>query len=399
MQPFTLAHPPSQPDFNDLAAAFSHKSDRDLKQAYWLFRLMNSPMLMKAVTNGSRLALNMHLPIKGLIKGTVYKHFCGGESVQDALEVIERLDAHNVAAVLDYAAEAQYTEEGFELALNHILHNITLARKNGGIGAISVKMTGLGDMRVFEKLAADIPLTDAEELSFERSRMRLETICEYAADADVAIYIDAEESWIQEPIDALAEEMMQRFNLEDVVVFTTLQMYRTDRLLYLHELLQRAQIYGYLPGIKLVRGAYWEKEAERAAHYKYPNPVFASKAQTDDSFDNAVSLCLSHLPQLELCLATHNEQSIQRLVAELQKWDMMQYSQHLHFSQLYGMSDNLTFALALAGFNASKYLPYGEIEKALPYLIRRAEENTAIAGQMGRELQLLENEMRRRNLV
>ncbi|EMR03392.1 proline dehydrogenase family protein [Cesiribacter andamanensis] len=398
MAPLTLAPLPAKPDFNDLAATFSHKSDREVKEAYWLFRLMNNPLLMKALTSASKLAMRLHLPVRSLIRGTVYKHFCGGESVEEALQVIDKLEDHHIAAVLDYAAEAQDKEEGYELALNHILHNITLAQKSTGIGAISVKMTGLGSFAIFEKLAAGLVLSDAEEQSYERTKMRLLTICELAADSDVNIYIDAEESWIQAPIDELTEEMMERFNMEDVLVFTSLQMYRTDRLEYLEDLLQRAEERGYQAGVKLVRGAYWEKERERAEKLSYTSPVYPTKAKTDESFNKAVIMCLERLPRVELCLATHNQESIQMVVREIQQRQLQAFIPYLHFSQLYGMSDNLTFAMARAGFNTSKYLPYGEVDKALPYLIRRAEENTAIAGQMGRELALLKEEMKRRKL-
>lgn len=383
-------------DFHDLQGTFAHKSDLDLQKAYWQFRLMSNPMLMKAITTASRMAVSLHLPINGLIKNTVYKQFCGGESLTEAMEVIDRLDDRNISAVLDYAAEGEATEEGFELALNHTLNNIAIARHSPGIGAVSVKMTALGHKSIFKKLAAGKPLSPEEEMAYERTSMRLDTICEYAADAGISVYVDAEESWLQTPIDALAETMMGRYNRRHVVVFTSLQMYRTDRLNYLQDLLERADTKGYIPGIKLVRGAYWEKERARALKYHYSSPVLPTKAGTDESFNKAVLLCLNNLPSLQLCLATHNEESLLMVIREFNKRKLYEYKTRLFFSQLYGMSDNLTHALATAGFQVSKYLPYGEVTKALPYLIRRAEENTAIAGQAGRELQLLEEEMQRR---
>ncbi len=390
---------PNQADFHDLKGSFAHKSDADLQRAYWQFRLMKNPLLMKAITAASRLAVSLHLPINSIIKNTVYKQFCGGESLTEAMEVIDRLDERNISAVLDYAAESEETEEGFELALNHTLNNIAIARHSHGIGAVSVKMTALGHRKIFEKLSGEKPLNPEDASAYERTCLRLDTICEYAIDAGVSVYIDAEESWLQPAIDALGETMMGRYNRRHVVVFITLQLYRTDRLNYLQELLERADEKGYIPGIKLVRGAYWEKERARAAKFHYTSPVFPTKAKTDECFNKAVILCLENLPVLQLCLATHNEESLLLVLQEYNKRKLHPFRVRLTFSQLYGMSDHLSFALSQAGFRVSKYLPYGEVAKALPYLIRRAEENTAIAGQAGRELQLLEEEMHRRNLL
>lgn len=354
---------------------------------------------MKVLTTASTLAVRLHLPVKSLIKSTVYKHFCGGESVQEALKVVEKLDDSQIATVLDYAAEAQQTEEGFEAAARQILQNIQLASSCPGIGAVSIKLTGLGHREILEKLSSSIPLTDQESVSYYHTTRRLGTICQKAGHLRVQLYFDAEESWLQAPIDALAEEMMRRYNRQEVLIFNTLQMYRTDRLGYLENLLAKARTKGFKAGVKLVRGAYWEKERERARKMHYTSPVYPVKYKADANFNKAIMRCLGQLPELQLCLATHNEESLQLVVRELAKNRLQEYRHHLHFSQLYGMSDNLTYALAKAGFNVSKYLPYGEVEKALPYLIRRAEENTAIAGQMGRELQLLKEEMCRRKLA
>ncbi|WP_224997555.1 proline dehydrogenase family protein [Cesiribacter sp. SM1] len=398
MQVFT--YNPTRPDFQDLAGAFAHKTDRELRQAYLLYRLIQNPLLMKTLTTAGQLAVHLHLPVKNLIKHTVYKQFCGGESLTEVMEVVDKLDDEHVYTVLDYAAEAEETEEGFEQALNHILNNIAIARHSHGIGAISIKMSALGHRSIMEKLVIDRnALSQEEEISYDLTCRRLDTICEYAADANVSIYIDAEESWIQEPIDALTEQMMERYNRRQCIVFNTLQMYRADRLNYLEELLERAREKGFISGIKLVRGAYWEKERDRAHAMRYASPVYPTKEKTDESFNKAVVMCLERLPHLHLCLATHNQESIQLVVREVSRRKLEKLRTHLHFSQLYGMSDNLTFALAKAGFNTSKYLPYGEVDKALPYLIRRAEENTAIAGQMSRELQLLQEELKRRKLV
>ncbi|MBK0402400.1 proline dehydrogenase family protein [Adhaeribacter sp. BT258] len=399
MQTNTLNHnSTTQPDFNNLTNAFAHKSDHELRLAYWLFRVVNNPALMKLSTTAAKWSLAMGLPVKSLLKGTIYRHFCGGETVNDALPVIDKLHNYQVSTVLDYAAEAEVTEAGFEHVKNQILNNISLAKNTPGIGYISVKMTGLGSPEIFEKVTAGKKLNEAEDFSLEKTFYRLHEICKRASEAGISVYIDAEESWIQKPIDDMAEKMMRMYNQERTVVYNTLQMYRTDRLAYLKDFIHRMEDRPGLLGIKLVRGAYWEKERERAAQKGQPSPVFDTKEGTDKSFDDAILLCLRHLPKVHLCIATHNQKSTELLVSEITKSNIRFHHKVLHFSQLYGMSDNLTFALAKAGFSASKYLPYGEVKKAMPYLMRRAEENTAIAGQMSRELNLLEAEMKRRNL-
>ena len=384
------------PSFAVVAPAFSHRSERELRLAYYLFRLMAHPGLMKLATGLASRAIQSPLPVKYLIKKTAYKLFCGGETVQEALEVVNKLDQSHIHTVLDYAAEAEESEAGFERAKKQILRNIALAKNEKGIGAISVKLSGLGYLSLYEKMARGEQLEQEEKIAFRRTGLRLEEICREAAAAGVSVYIDAEESWLQEPMDALAEQMMGLFNKEKVVVFNTFQMYRTDRLDYLRKLVERTQGSSFCLGIKIVRGAYWEKERERAVGLGLPSPVFDTKAETDHDFNQAIFLCLDHLPRVQLCIATHNQESTELLVREIVSRNIENHKKWLHFSQLYGMSDHLSYALAQAGYQVSKYLPYGEIEKALPYLIRRAEENTAIAGQMGRELQLLHDELKRR---
>lgn len=387
------------PDFASLATTFAGKSDRELRLAYWMFRLMEIPWLMKVAGWAATQAVKRKLPVKSLIRNTIYRHFCGGESVYEALEVVSDLNDAHIRTVLDYAAEAEETEAGYEKVKRHILYNISLAASEKGIGAVSVKLSGLGSRHIFEKMAQGFSLEQAEKDSFQRTGLRLEEICRQAAEAGICVYLDAEESWIQEPLDALAEHMMQLFNKQRVVVFNTLQMYRTDRLTYLKELISRTEGVPFLLGIKLVRGAYWEKERERAAQLGLPSPVFDTKAGTDRHFNEAILVSLDQLPRVQLCIATHNQESTELLVQEIQRRGLQNHQQMLHFSQLFGMSDNLSTGLAMAGYSTSKYLPYGEVEKALPYLIRRAEENTAIAGQMGRERQILRKELHRRRTL
>ncbi|MDX5422405.1 MAG: proline dehydrogenase family protein [Hymenobacteraceae bacterium] len=385
-------------DPNNLQVTYCTKSDNELKLAYWLFNMMGKPALVKAGGLATIWALKLGLPIKGLIRSTIYRHFCGGETVEEAQKVVDKLSAARVHTVLDYAAEAQNTEAGFDAVQDEILRNIETARETKAFSFISIKLTGIGCNDVFEKLHNQEGLTPEEQSAFERTERRLDSICKATADAGMTVYIDAEECWLQAPMDELAEKMMRRYNTQRAVVYNTLQMYRTDRVAYLRACLERFKGEQVTLGIKLVRGAYLEKEQERASEFGYPCPVFTKKEDTDRSFNQAIDICLEHLDRLEVCAATHNEESITYLTRRIQEDPIEDHLQRIHFSQLYGMSDNLTYNLADAGYNVSKYLPYGEVATAIPYLIRRAEENTSIGGQMSRELALLEQEMQRRNL-
>lgn len=364
-----------------------------------MFRRMAQPRLVKFASRAASIALRSKLPVKFFIRHSIYKLFCGGESVKEALRVAKKLEEAHIHTVLDYAAEAEESEAGFEKVKEQILRNIHLAREEKGIGAISVKLSGLGRAALFEKMTQGGALGSGEKDAFQRTGLRLEEVCREAAATGVRVYLDAEESWMQEPMDALAEQMMQLFNKDRVVVFNTLQMYRTDWLNYLQKLIKRTEGEPFLLGIKLVRGAYWEKERARAASKGQPSPVFGTKEETDLHFDEALLLCLDYLPRVQLCIATHNQDSTELLVNEIRRRNIQKHQEWLHFSQLYGMSDNLSYGLGRAGYSVSKYLPCGEVEKALPYLIRRAEENTAIAGQMGRELKLLQEELDRRKSI
>ncbi|RDV13045.1 PutA protein [Pontibacter diazotrophicus] len=382
----------------NLQVAFRTKKDSDLRLAHWLFRLMGNTTLTRLGGAATREWVRLGLPFKALFTNSVYRHFCGGETVQEAQQAIEKLKAARVQTVLDHAARVTETEEGFEKVQEEVLRNIALASQTRSFSLISIKLTGIGYKDIFRKLAAGTTLTPEEQSALARTEKRLDTICQAAAEANVTVYFDAEESWLQPPIDALAEKMMLRYNKQRAVVFNTLQMYRTDRLNYLSNLLQRLESQEVMAGIKLVRGAYLEKEQERARKHGYASPVFSNKVDTDHSYNSAIDICLDHLKHAAFCAATHNEYSTHYLTRRIRKGELNRFRERIHFSQFYGMSDNLTFNLADAGYNTSKYLPYGDVATAVPYLIRRAEDNPSIAGQMNRELKLLEREMRRRKL-
>lgn len=384
-------------NFADLRTAFYYKDNQNLKFTWLVFKLFQYPLLVKLLGGIATLILKYHLPFRSVIKNTVFRIFCSGENEAEAFGTIHMLHQYNVKSVLDYVSEGESNDAAFNCNTEKIIRNISTIMNGEKTDLISVKLSGLENPEFLTQINTRFSQLEGNELlRWERFRQRVDRICEAGVLNNVMVYIDAEESWFQDVIDAVAEEMMRKYNEKKVYVFNTLQMYRTDRITYLTNLLQRALKCRYLPGIKLVRGAYIEKEAREALKKGIPNPVFANKEDTDLSFNEAVRVCLKNHHFVSTCIATHNEESIQCALDFIAEFQVSNHQQKVQFSQLYGMSDNLTFNLASEGFHASKYLPYGEVEKAIPYLIRRAEENSGVSGQMSREFELLERELKRR---
>jgi len=382
--------------FEDTSIAFENKSDKELFLSYLIFGLTKSPFLVKFLSQAAKLTLALGLPVKPLIKATVFKQFCGGEKKKEYAEVIDKLSKSEIGAILDYSVEGTEDEGGFESTKNELLKIIEQSKDNPNIPCTCMKMTAIGPFELYQKVTASEALSSDEQNEWDKVKKRLETICEAAFEADKPIYIDAEETWIQTAIDDLAEEMMSRFNRSKAIVFTTLQLYRWDRNDYFLELIERARSHGYRLGIKIVRGAYIEKERERAQRHGYRSPINDTKADTDREYDKSVEIFIDHIDAVEICVGTHNEASCRLLLELMAARDLPNDHPHIYFSQLYGMSDNISFNLANAGYNVSKYLPYGPVESTLPYLARRAEENTAIAGQMSKELEIIVKERKRR---
>lgn len=389
---------PSKLSFENTSIAFAHKNDSELNFSYLVFKLMKNPALVKVSTQAALFALKLNLPISSITKATIFKQFCGGETIAESQSVIDLLQSKNVGAILDYSAEGEHTEKGFDFCTSNILETIKKASTTPNIPVACMKMTGIARFGLLEKINAAIKLSIKENEEFERVKARLEEICKTAAALNVPIYIDAEESWIQEAIDRLAEEMMLRFNKERAIVFTTLQMYRWDRIDYLKKLHQLAIDKGIVLGIKFVRGAYMEKENERAWQKMYKTPIQPSKQATDTDYNEALKFSIEHIEKIEICAGTHNEKSSLYLTDLMAAKGLAPNYKGIYFSQLFGMSDHISFNLAASGYNVSKYLPYGPVKTAIPYLIRRAQENTSIAGQMGKELSLILKERDRRRL-
>ena len=385
-------------NFQDTKTAFADKSNEELKKKYRLFQLMNSGALVDLGTAVTEFALKIGLPVKGLIKDTFFTQFCGGETIEECENTIQKLGDSHIGTILDYSVEGKDDEAVFEHTKNEIYRTITRAKQDDNIPFAVFKTTGVAPFDVLEKVSGKKELLKSEMIEWEKAKNRVEEICSYAHSIDQPVFIDAEESWIQDAIDELATEMMKKFNQKKPIIYNTIQLYRHDRLEFLKKSHQKAKKDNYILAVKLVRGAYMEKERERAEEMNYPSPIQPDKAATDRDFDAAVEYCLENINEIALVVGTHNEKSVQILARKMAEKNLPHNHPHIFFSQLYGMSDNLSYILAGNEYNVSKYVPYGPVKDTVPYLIRRAKENTSVMGQMSRELDLINKELKRRNL-
>lgn len=384
--------------FNDTQVAFALKTDTELDRAYFLFKMIANEPLVRIGTAVTNFALKAHLPVEGLIRATVFDHFCGGTTEEDCLTVVDKMYTKGVSSVLDYSVEGKEEEAQFDAALEMTLKTISFAKEREAIPFAVFKPTGLGRFYLYEKLGEKQPLTLEEQKEWNRVVSRFDAVCKAAYDQNVALLIDGEESWMQDAADELVTEMMRKYNKEKAIVYNTLQLYRWDRLDYLKKLHEQAKAEGFYIGMKLVRGAYMEKENARAAEKGYPSPICASKEATDANFDTTALYMMDHLDQMAVFLGTHNELSSYTLIELMAAKGLAKNDPRICFGQLYGMSDNISYNLASHGYNVAKYLPFGPVRDVMPYLIRRAEENTSVAGQTSRELNLLKAERSRRKI-
>lgn len=385
-----------EPIFNNTQVAFALKSDTELDRAYFLFKLIANEPLVRIGTAVTNFAIKAHLPIEGLIRATVFDHFCGGVNEVDCLSVVDKMYTKGVSSVLDYSVEGKEEEEQFDAALEMTLKTVDFARDRQAIPFAVFKPTGIGRLALYEKVGEKQPLTDAEQEEWNRIVHRMDTICKEAHSKDVALLIDAEESWMQDAADDLVAEMMRKYNKEKAIVYNTLQLYRHDRVAYLKRLREQAQAEGFFIGMKLVRGAYMEKEHKRAEEKGVATPICASKKATDENYDAGVQYMIDHIDRMAIFAGTHNEESSYKLIKLMKERGIEKNDPRIWFGQLYGMSDNISYNLADHGYNVAKYLPFGPVRDVMPYLIRRAEENTSVAGQTSRELTLLKTERERR---
>lgn len=384
--------------FTNTEIAFALKSDSELERAYFLFKLIESQPLVRIGTAVTNFALKAHLPVEGLIRSTVFDHFCGGVNENDCLSVVDKMYTKGVSSVLDYSVEGKEEETQFDAALEMTLKTIEFAKERDAIPFAVFKPTGFGRLSLYQKIGEGKSLTDSEQEEWNRVVARYEKVCKTAYEKDVALLIDSEETWMQDAADELVASMMQKYNKEKAIVFNTLQMYRWDRLDYLKKLHERAKAEGFYIGMKLVRGAYMEKENARAQEKGYKSPICVSKQATDENYDAAVLYMIENIDKMAIFAGTHNEQSSYTLMQLMQEKGIAKNDKRIWFGQLYGMSDNISYNLASYGYNVAKYLPFGPVRDVMPYLIRRAEENTSVAGQTSRELTLIKKEKERRKL-
>jgi len=387
---------------NNTQNAFAYKSNTDLRKAKWLFTVIQNPWIVSLGTRFTPMLMKSGLPINGIIRNTIFNQFVGGETLEESARVTKMLGAYGVQVILDYGVEAKEGEESFDAVTDQFIAAIEFAATQDNVPFVSVKLTGLSSMHLLERLneaprlRSGVHDSESDDAAWGRLRERMYAICDVAEEHGVGILIDAEETWIQDPIDRLAIELMGVYNKEKVVVYNTYQLYRSDRLRFLQLSHKIAQEGNFILGAKLVRGAYMEKERARAAQLGYPSPIQVDKAATDKDFDAAVAYCLENIGQIALILASHNESSTMQCAQSMQHKALANDHPMIHFSQLYGMSDHISFNMAAEGYKVSKYLPFGPLQDVVPYLMRRAQENSSVNGQTNRELLLIRQEIARR---
>jgi len=382
--------------FENTEIAFKLKSDSELERAYFLFKMISNQPLVRIGTAATNFALKAHLPVEGLIRATVFDHFCGGVNEEDCLPVIDKMYTAGVCSVLDYSVEGKAIENQFDSAKEKIMKLVEFSDEKEAMPIVVFKPTGLGRFFLFQKKGEGKAFTEAEQQEWDRVVARYHAICKLAKERDVEVLIDGEESWMQDAADDLAEDMMKVYNTDKPIVYNTLQTYRHDRLAFLKASHERAKSGGYLLGYKIVRGAYMEKERERANDKGYESPICKDKITTDKNFNDCLLYILNNLSTISIFIGTHNEESSFLALKLMDELGVSKDDNRVWFGQLFGMSDHISFNLAAHGYNVAKYLPFGPVKDVMPYLIRRAEENTSVAGQTGRELTLLKKERKRR---
>lgn len=384
------------PEFDNTQIAFEYQSNRNLKQAQFLFSSMSSPTITNIGLWLTKWTMKLGLPVEGLIKKTIFKQFCGGESMDEAAQTASILEKYHVGVIMDYGVEGKDEESEYDHAVPEFIKAIKYAASKKNIPFISLKITGFARFELMERVHNKAALTEDEKMEWQRVAERIDKICGAAHQYKTMVLIDAEETWIQEAANELCDAMMEKYNKEEAIIFNTYQLYCHGSLPFLKESYDIAVSKGYILGAKLVRGAYMEKERKRAKENNYPSPIQPDKASTDKDYDEAVLFCLERLDKLALFIGTHNEKSCMLAAKYMDSHNITHNHPRVYFSQLFGMSDNISFNLAHSGYNVAKYLPYGPVKDVMPYLMRRAQENTSVAGQTGRELLLINKELKRR---
>ena len=383
--------------FNNTEVAFADKTDAQLRKAYWMFKAIEQPVLTNIGISALNFSVKNNIPfVTGMVKQTLFEQFCGGETREESMKVVKQMFKHHVGSIFDYAIEGKAEEKVFDETCEEIKQNIKFAEGNPAIPFVVFKPTGFGRIEIYEEVGKNTELTSSQNAEWARVVQRYEEVCRMAHERNVVLMVDAEETWMQDATDNLVNEMMAKYNKERAIIWNTVQMYRTGRLQYLQQDLQRAREKNYFLGYKFVRGAYMEKERARAAEMGYPDPIQPTKQASDDNYNAAINFVLENLDKVSAFFGTHNEKSTELVMDKMRAKGLPNDHPNIHFGQLYGMSDNITYYLGAEQYNVCKYLPYGPVKDVVPYLTRRAQENTSVAGQTGRELGLIQKEMERR---
>ncbi len=383
--------------FNNTQLAFADKTDAQLRKAFWMFKLIEQPALTKIGTNFLNFAVHNNLPFAGsVVKNTMFEQFCGGETREESMKVVIKMFKRGVGSIFDYSIEGKEDEATFDAVCQEIKDIIKFSVGNPAIPFIVFKPTAFGRIDLYERVGKNLELTTSQKEEWERVVRRFDEVCQLCFDNNKKVMVDAEESWMQDAADDLVEKMMEKYNQEQPIVWNTIQMYRTTRIEYMQENLNRAKEKGYFIGYKIVRGAYMEKERSRAELMNYPDPIQPNKAASDQNYNDGIDFVLANLDKVSAFFGTHNETSTELVMDKMKAKNLENSDKRIYFGQLYGMSDNITYYLADKKYNVAKYLPYGPVKDVVPYLTRRAQENTSVAGQTGRELSLIEKEMERR---
>tara|TARA_B100000123_G_scaffold266913_1_gene239640 strand:- start:24 stop:1190 length:1167 start_codon:yes stop_codon:yes gene_type:complete len=382
--------------FKNLKVAFKDKSNFELNRSLLIFSIISNPIISKSLITLTKTLIKLRIPINFFIKHTIFKQFCGGTNINNTRRTIDKLWKSKIGSILDYSVEGKDKEVDFKRVKNETINNIIKASKSSKIPFAVFKPTGLTKFSLLEKINSNQNLKSNEIIEKQNFINRIEEICKTSYNYKTPVFIDAEESWIQNGIDMIVLSMMKKYNKKEVYIYNTLQMYRTDRLNYLNEIISVAKKQKFLLGIKLVRGAYHKQEIDRALKLKYDIPVFKTKNKSDESFNKSLQICCDNINHISICAGTHNEYSSQLLIDLMKKNNIDKSDPRIYFSQLLGMCDHISYNIAEHGFNTAKYVPYGPIKDVIPYLIRRAEENTSISGQMNRDLSNIISEKKRR---
>lgn len=386
-------------DFSNTEISFLNKSDKELRKTSLLFRFMNNKSLVKVGSLMGLYAIKLRIPFtEFFVRKTIFHHFCGGENLLDCQKTIDKLYESDVYTVLDYGAEGKSDEDDLDAVMQEILRALEMAASNNSVPVVSTKITGLVDNDILEKMHAGLELSEGERRNYLHLYERVDEICSKAHELGISLYVDAEESWLQDPIDELVMQMMEKYNQDRATVYNTYQLYNTSKLGHLQRDHRRCLEKNIVFGAKMVRGAYMDKERARAQEMDYPSPIYPDKAATDKAYNDALTYCIENHETIASCCASHNAESNMLQARLIHEKGIRHDHPHLFFSQLYGMSDNITYNLAKSGYNASKYVVYGPIREVIPYLIRRTEENASVTGEMSRELTLISKEMKRRGL-